>query len=97
MSNDFCVIGAGIIGLAVAHLLRGMALIVQHPKRYKVYWVHLVWVMFLFLYVIHYWWWEFNLELVRQWCRRAIYLRQGVAQAIGPVDEVIARYEAAVA
>lgn len=56
-----------VIGLAVAHLLRGMALIVQHPKRYKMYWVHLVWVLFLFLYVIHYWWWEFNLGLVRQW------------------------------
>jgi len=56
-----------IVGLAVAHLLRGLALIVQHPKRYKVYWVHLLWVLFLFLYVIHYWWWEFNLGLVRQW------------------------------
>jgi len=56
-----------VIGLAVAHLLRGLALIVQHPKRYKVYWVHLLWVLFMFLYVIHYWWWEFNLTLVRQW------------------------------
>jgi len=36
-----------------------------------------------------------SLDLVRQWCRRAVYLRQGVAQAIGPVEEVIARYEAA--
>jgi hypothetical protein len=56
-----------VIGLAVAHLLGGLALIVQHPKRYKVYWVHLAWVLFLFLYVLHYWWWEFNLTLVRQW------------------------------
>jgi len=29
-------------------------------------------------------------DLVRQWCRRAIYLREGVAQAIGPVEDVIA-------
>ena len=36
-----------------------------------------------------------SLDLVRQWCRRAIYLRQGVAQAIGPVEDVIACYEAA--
>ena len=35
-----------------------------------------------------------SLDLVRQWCRRAVYLRQGVAQAIGPVEDVIARYEA---
>jgi len=36
-----------------------------------------------------------SLALVRQWCRRAIYLRQGVAQAIGPVEDVIACYAAA--
>lgn len=56
-----------VVGLAIAHLLRVSALIVQHPKRYKVYWVHSLWVLFLFLYVIHYWWWEFNLGLVRTW------------------------------
>lgn len=56
-----------VIGLAVAHLLHGLALIVQHPKRYKVYWVHLLWVLFLFLYVVHYWWWEFNLARVQHW------------------------------
>lgn len=56
-----------IVGLSVAHLLRGVALIVQHPKRYPVYWVHLVWVAFLFLYLIHFWWWEFNLTRVSEW------------------------------
>lgn len=56
-----------IVGLSVAHLLKGIALIVQHPKRFRVYWVHLVWVLFLFLYLIHFWWWEFNLVKVREW------------------------------
>ncbi len=56
-----------IVSLSVAHLLRGIALIVQHPKRYRVYWVHLVWVLFLFLYLIHFWWWEFNLTRVPNW------------------------------
>ena len=36
-----------------------------------------------------------SLDLVRQWCRRAIYLHQGVVRAIGPVEEVIAQYEEA--
>jgi ABC-type polysaccharide/polyol phosphate transport system ATPase subunit len=36
-----------------------------------------------------------SLDLVRQWCRRAIYLHQGIARAIGPVEEVVAQYEAA--
>jgi ABC-type polysaccharide/polyol phosphate transport system ATPase subunit len=35
-----------------------------------------------------------SLALVQQWCHRAVLLRQGVAEAIGPVDEVIAQYAA---
>lgn len=39
-----------ILGLGVSRLLRGVARIVQHPKEYKVYWVHLLWSLFVFLY-----------------------------------------------
>lgn len=56
-----------VLGLAVAQLLGGVARIVQHPKRYRVYWVHLVWFVFFFLYLIHFWWWEFRLSQVTQW------------------------------
>jgi hypothetical protein len=56
-----------ILGLGVAHLLRGVARIVQHPRKYKIYWAHLVWTLFLFLYLIHFWWWEFYLQQVPQW------------------------------
>lgn len=38
-----------ILGLGVSHLLRGVARIMQHPKQYRVYWVHLAWALFLFL------------------------------------------------
>jgi hypothetical protein len=56
-----------ILGLAVSHLLGGVAGLVQHPNRYKPYWVHLVWTLFLFLYLIHFWWWEFGLHNVVVW------------------------------
>jgi hypothetical protein len=56
-----------ILGLAVAHLLRGVSKIVQHPKKFAVYWVHLTWTLFLFLYLIHFWWWEFALARIAQW------------------------------
>jgi hypothetical protein len=56
-----------ILGLGVGHLLRGVSRIVQHPRKYKIYWVHLVWTLFLFLYLIHFWWWEFYLQKVSQW------------------------------
>ena len=51
-----------ILGLGISRLLSGVARIVQHPKEYKVYWVHLVWALFLFLYLIHFWWWEYRLQ-----------------------------------
>jgi hypothetical protein len=38
-----------LLGLGVSRLLSGVAQIVQHPKAYKVYWVHLLWALFLFL------------------------------------------------
>ncbi len=56
-----------ILGLGVSRLLSGVARIVQHPKRYKVYWVHLLWALFLFLYLIHFWWWEYRLQDVQIW------------------------------
>ena len=56
-----------ILGLGVSRLLSGVARIVQHPKEYKVYWVHLLWSLFVFLYLIHFWWWEYRLQVIQQW------------------------------
>jgi hypothetical protein len=56
-----------ILGLGVSRLLSGLARIVQHPREYKVYWVHLLWALFLFLYLLLFWWWEFRLQAVQQW------------------------------
>jgi hypothetical protein len=56
-----------ILGLGVSRLLSGVARIVQHPKQYKVYWVHLLWALFVFLYLINFWWWEYRLHGIQQW------------------------------
>ena len=56
-----------LLGLGVSKLLGGVARIVQHPKQHRVYWVHLAWAFYLFLYLIHFWWWEFRLSNVVQW------------------------------
>jgi hypothetical protein len=56
-----------ILGLGVARLLDGLATIAQHPKKTKIYWVHLLWAAFLFLYMIHFWWWEVRLSGIKQW------------------------------
>lgn len=56
-----------IVGLGIAHLLKGLAQLVQHPDRHKVYWVHLLWVGVMFLNMIFFWWWEFSLAEIEVW------------------------------
>jgi hypothetical protein len=56
-----------IVGLGLTHLLRHVARIVEHPRDKRVYWVHLVWVLSVFLFLLHFWWWEFRLSAIAQW------------------------------
>ena len=56
-----------IIGLGIAHLLRGVASLVQHPGRHRIYWVHLVWVAYMFFNMAFWWWWQFNLGKLEIW------------------------------
>jgi len=61
------VLASIIIGLAITHLLQGVARLVQHPRRAPVYWVHLGWVLYMFLSAVFWWWWEFRLQSIQEW------------------------------
>ena len=56
-----------LLGFSLTHLLRGVARLIQHPRRQKVDFIHLGWTLFIFFYLIHFWWFEFRLGLVGQW------------------------------
>ena len=56
-----------IIGLSITHLLYGLATIVQHPDREPIYWIHLVWVVYMFFTVVWWWWWQIALSSVVVW------------------------------
>lgn len=56
-----------IIGLGMAHLLRGLVRMIQHPGRHPAYWVHLGWVVYMFFSLIFWWWWEFRLGELDSW------------------------------
>ncbi|WP_367194570.1 hypothetical protein [Amorphus sp. 3PC139-8] len=56
-----------VTGLSVARLLNGWARFVQHPSRNEIYVVHLGWSVFLFLSVIHFWWFEFGFSQISSW------------------------------
>jgi len=56
-----------IIGLGITQLLRGVARLIQHPGRYGVYWIHLLWVVTMFFNMVFWWWWEFRLNEIQAW------------------------------
>ena len=56
-----------VIGLALTHLMQRIAGVIQHPERARIWWVHLVWVAYMFLSIIFWWWWEFQLQHIETW------------------------------
>lgn len=56
-----------LLGLSIRHLLNGAVKLVQHPGRNPAYGVHLLWSCYVFLLLIHFWWWEFHLVNIKHW------------------------------
>lgn len=56
-----------VTGLSITRLLAGLSRFVQHPSGAAIFAPHLAWVGFMLLYVIHFWWFEFNLSAIGRW------------------------------
>lgn len=56
-----------IVGLALTHLLRHFARVIEEPNRYRPYWIHLIWAACIFIYALHFWWWEIRLSGIETW------------------------------
>lgn len=56
-----------ILGLSVARLVSGSTRFIQHPGKDKIYPVHFGWVICIFLFILHFWWFEFALSQIKVW------------------------------
>jgi len=56
-----------VLGLSVARMVSGATRFIQHPGKEKIYPVHFAWVICIFLFIIHFWWFEFALSQTRVW------------------------------
>jgi len=56
-----------IMGLSIAQLLKNSVKLIDHPHGKKIYWVHLLWVFYVFLLLVHFWWFEIHLKGVATW------------------------------
>jgi hypothetical protein len=65
---EYVVVLTGVvIGLALTHLMQGVAKIIEQPDRVRMWWVHLGWIGYMFVNAIFWWWWEFRLRLIPSW------------------------------
>ena len=56
-----------VVGLAMSKLLVGFAELMQHPGRYRLSAVHLLWAGSMLVELVLFWWWEFQLSQVPRW------------------------------
>lgn len=56
-----------ILGISVARLVSGATRFLQHPGKERIYPVHFAWVICIFLFIIHFWWFEFALSQTKTW------------------------------
>lgn len=56
-----------VLGLAMSKLLTGIAGLIQHPGRYRLSAIHLLWAGSILVELILFWWWEFELSRVPTW------------------------------
>jgi hypothetical protein len=56
-----------VLGLGITTLLRGIASIIEHPRRYHWSWIHMSWVAWALVTVVTFWWWEYRLATVTRW------------------------------
>ena len=65
--RDILALMSIVVGLAMTQLLSGAAEIAQQAKPVRTYWIHTVWMVNLFVTLIHFWWWEFGLMRIQTW------------------------------
>lgn len=62
-----------VVGLALTHLLHGFGQRIQHPDRFDLYWIHILWVAYVFEFIIAFWWFQYGYIGIGEWSFR-LYL-----------------------
>lgn len=56
-----------IVGLGITHLLIGIARLINHPDQYRVYWIHLLWTVQTFEWLVYFWWFNLTMGTREEW------------------------------
>jgi hypothetical protein len=63
----FGVLISVILGLALTHLLRGLARLIQMRREIRPYWVHILWTINVVVFVLAIWWGMFWWRGLQSW------------------------------
>lgn len=56
-----------ILGLGITQIVSGLADIIQHWSRVRLFWPHLLWILFTFFLHIQEWWVLYELRTINSW------------------------------
>jgi hypothetical protein len=56
-----------ILGLGITQIITGVADMIHQWERVKLYWPHLMWIVFVFFLHVEEWWVIYNLQKVEVW------------------------------
>jgi hypothetical protein len=65
--NYVAVLVSIIIGLAATRLLSGMSEMLQAANRPRIYWIHVMWLLTLFMEVLLFWWMLYRWHYTANW------------------------------
>jgi hypothetical protein len=71
-----------VIGLGITRILMGFAGLIQHPKRAKLSLIHLLWASSILVELVLFWWWEFELHLLKDWSFGIFFFLIGYAVSL---------------
>ncbi|WP_454632993.1 hypothetical protein [Bradyrhizobium cenepequi] len=63
-----------ILGISIARLVSGVTRFLQHPGKERINLLHIGWAVFVFLAIIHFWWFEFALSRIERWTFEGYFL-----------------------
>ncbi len=56
-----------VVGLAITQLLTHLVRIIHQRQHCRVYWVHLIWALNIFIWTVAYWWFTFSMAHIEVW------------------------------
>jgi len=73
MFDYFGILISVILGLALTHVLRGLARLIQMRRVVRPYWVHIVWTINVVFFVLAIWWGMYWWRSLHEWTAEWFY------------------------